>query len=344
MSFDKNQTTGRPRLAALQQGAGALGLAVLSAGALAGNPGACAAIADNTERLACYDESVGRPHQEAPPPAAAVPLAREPSALSKRWELDAEDKRGTFLITPYKPTYILLGRWTNSANRMPTSPNPANALNEPVDVDPAEAKYQISFKTKLWEGLVGRHGDLWLGYTQQSNWQVYNKSFSSPFRETGYEPELMAVFRTNLDAGLGFKVKMLSVGLNHQSNGRGQPLSRSWNRLMLQGGIERGDFALMLRSWKRFEETASKDDNPDINRYLGYGDLQAIWRLDAHELSFNLRPGFSSRGSAQVDWTFPIHRNLKGYLQFFTGYGETLIDYNHRQSTFGLGVSLVDWL
>jgi hypothetical protein len=67
MSFDKNQTTGRPRLAALQQGAGALGLAVLSAGALAGNPGACAAIADNTERLACYDESVGRPHQEAPP-------------------------------------------------------------------------------------------------------------------------------------------------------------------------------------------------------------------------------------------------------------------------------------
>jgi phospholipase A1 len=122
---------------------------------------------------------------------------------------------------------------------MPTSPNPANALNEPVDVDPAEAKYQISFKTKLWEGLVGRHGDLWLGYTQQSNWQVYNKSFSSPFRETNYEPELMAVFRTNLDAGLGFKVKMLSVGLNHQSNGRGQPLSRSWNRLMLQGGIER---------------------------------------------------------------------------------------------------------
>ena len=250
MSFDKNQTTGRPRLAALQQGAGALGLAVLSAGALAGNPGACAAIADNTERLACYDESVGRPHQEAPPPAAAVPLAREPSALSKRWELDAEDKRGTFLITPYKPTYILLGRWTNSANRMPTSPNPANTLRDPVDVDPAEAKYQISFKTKLWEGLVGRHGDLWLGYTQQSNWQVYNKSFSSPFRETDYEPELMAVFRTNLDAGAGFKVKMMSLGLNHQSNGRSQPYSRSWNRIVGQIGIERGDFALVFRPWR----------------------------------------------------------------------------------------------
>ena len=119
-------------------------------------------------------------------------------------------------------------------HHLPGSPNSANALNERMEVDAAEAKYQISFKTKLWEGLVGRHGDLWLGYTQQSNWQVYNKRFSSPFRETDYEPELLTVFRTNLDVGAGFKVKMMSLGFNHQSNGRALPLSRSWNRLVAQ--------------------------------------------------------------------------------------------------------------
>ena len=341
MPFSNTAPAGRVRPATLLPFA----LGLLAAGpALAGDPAACAAIADNTERLACYDGAVGRPHQEAPLPVAAAPVPAEASALSRRWELDAGDKRGTFLITPYTPTYMLVGRWSNSPNRQPASPNPANQVDDKLDVNAAEAKYQISFKTKLWEGLVGHHGDLWLGYTQLSNWQAYNKSFSAPFRETDYEPELMAVFRTNLDAGLGFKVKMLSVGLNHQSNGRGQPLSRSWNRLMVQGGVERDNFALLLRTWKRFEESAAKDDNPDISRYLGYGDLQATWRLDAHELSLNLRPGFYSRGSAQLDWTFPIHRNLKGYLQFFTGYGETLIDYNHRQSIFGLGVSLVDWL
>ena len=346
MSFDKNQTTGRPRLAALQQGAGALGLAVLSAGALAGNPGACAAIADNTERLACYDESVGRPHQEAPPPAAAVPLAREPSALSKRWELDAEDKRGTFLITPYKPTYILLGRWTNSANRMPTSPNPANALNEPVDVDPVEAKYQISFKTKLWEGLVGRHGDLWLGYTQQSNWQVYNKSFSSPFRETGYEPELMAVFRTNLDAGLGFKVKMLSVGLNHQSNGRGQPLSRSWNRIYAQAGFEYGDsFSLLFKPWYRIPEKSGADDNPHITDYMGNFELVAHYKFGKHSFTALGRSTFEfKRGLVQVDWSYPLYQKLRGYLQLTTGHGESLIDYNQHQNTLGIGVMLTDWM
>ena len=324
-------------------GIGAACLAALAGSVEAGDPANCAAIADNTERLACYDDAVGRPHQEAPLPPVVVN-----SLFSDRWELDAEDKKGSFLIRPYRPTYILLGRWSNSPNRQPTSANPANTVSERMDVDPVEAKYQISFKTKLWEGLFGRHGDLWLGYTQQSNWQVYNKRFSSPFRETDYEPELMSVFRTNLDVGAGFKVSMMSLGLNHQSNGRSQPLSRSWNRLMAQVGIERGNFAVVIRPWLRFSEKAEKDDNPDITTYLGHGDIQAMWQLGEHDIGLNLRgPLLStskSRGSAQLDWGFPIHRNLKGYVQLFSGYGETLIDYNHRQTTFGIGVSLVDWL
>ncbi len=328
----------------LSLGPSLLVLATLGGGPVlaAGNPSTCAAIADNTERLACYDDAVGRPHQEAP-----APPPPDNTPFSARWELDAEDKRGTFLITPYRPTYILLGRLTNSANRMPSSPGPDRSVSTPMDVSPVEAKYQISFKTKLWEGMFGRHGDLWMGYTQQSSWQVYNKSNSSPFRETNYEPELMAVFRTNLDAGAGFKLKMMSLGFNHQSNGRAEPLSRSWNRVMAQAGIERGDFAVLVRSWYRFPEKDGKDDNPDITHYLGHGDVQAMWKLGDHGLGLTLRgPLWQSggRGAAQVDWSFPIHRKLKGFVQVFSGYGETLIDYNHRQTTLGLGVALVDWL
>ena len=266
--------------------------------------------------------------------------------LSSRWELEADDKHGTFLFRPYKPSYILPVRWSDARNPTPTSPRLGTAATSGT-LDSVEAKYQLSFKTKLWEGLFGRHGDLWMGYTQQSSWQVYNKSNSSPFRETNYEPELMAVFRTNLDAGAGFKVKLLSVGFTHQSNGRAEPLSRSWNRLTAQVGIERGDFAVVLRPWYRFPEKDGKDDNPDIARYLGYGDVQAMWKLGDHGLGLTLRgPLWQSggRGSAQVDWSFPIHRNLKGFVQVFSGFGETLIDYNHRQTTLGAGVALVDWL
>jgi phospholipase A1 len=248
----------------------------------------------NTGAWPRYDDAAGRrPAGPGPAPPTTPGAAR-----------DAEDKRGTFLIKPYRPTYILLGRITNSANRLPSSPGPDRSVTEPLDVSPVEAKYQISFKTKLWEGLFGRHGDLWMGYTQQSNWQVYNKSNSSPFRETNYEPELMAVFRTNLDAGAGFKVKMLSVGFNHQSNGRAEPLSRSWNRLTAQVGIERGDFALVLRPWYRFPEKDGKDDNPDIGRYLGYGDVQAMWKLGDHGLGLTCAGPCGRAGAgARPRWT-----------------------------------------
>ncbi|HNI47316.1 MAG TPA: phospholipase A [Zoogloea sp.] len=332
----------------------------------------CTGIADDRARLACYDAAAGRKADDAPastaasaPAPATAPVAttgalppdphpqdafglprREwgDDPLSSRWELEADDKHGTFLFRPYKPSYILPVRWSDARNPTPTSPRLGTAATSGT-LDSVEAKYQLSFKTKLWEGLFGRHGDLWLGYTQQSSWQVYNKGNSSPFRETDYEPELMAVFRTNRDLGAGFRLRLLSIGLNHQSNGRAGDLSRSWNRVMAQAGVERGDFSLIVRPWVRLHENAGNDDNADITHYLGHGDVQAVWRFSQQTLGLNLRGNpTAGRGSAGVDWSFPIHRNLKGYLQVFSGYGETLIDYNHRQNVIGFGVSLVDWM
>ena len=66
-----------------------------------------------------------------------------------------------------------------------------------------------------------------------------------------------------------------------------------------------------------------------------------------HEISATLRhslkTGSRSHGSLETTWAFPVHGNLRGYVQWFSGYGESLIDYNKSANYFGIGVSLMQW-
>ena len=317
----------------------------------------CSALKNDTLRLACYDRLAGRVQpasdalsmEQSGPPAHLRVSARESrgSTLSERWELAAEDKRGLFLFRPYKPVYLLPLRWSDNPNDQPRGYTARSTATDSIPVKQIEAKFQLSFKTKLLENVLGDNGDLWFGYTQQSNWQLYNKGDSSPFRETVFEPEFMGVLRTNIDV-LGMKWRFLNIGVNHQSNGRSDPYSRSWNRIYAQFGLEGEDFALLIKPWYRIPEKYSSDDNRDILDYIGRGEVLGIWKRDGHVLSLTLRHslrfGDNSRGSAAIDWAFPLQGFLKGHLQLFSGYGENLIDYNHRQTVFGLGISLAQWL
>ncbi|ENV37230.1 hypothetical protein F959_02038 [Acinetobacter venetianus RAG-1 = CIP 110063] len=347
---------------------------------------ACVALASNAERLACYDSLFKAPTiiptqaqtDAAPEVSAAVPVV-EPnetnkpvslkdkvvqkvsdlhvlgaapkfdpnvSLLDRRWELSEESKLGVWNIRAYQPVYLLPAFWTSDKNEFPSSPNPNNTVTDKQNLTSTEAKFQISLKTKAWENIIGNNGDLWLGYTQSSRWQVFNSEESRPFRETNYEPEASLMFRTNYEV-LGLNARLLGVTLNHQSNGRSDPLSRSWNRVIFNLGFEKDNFALMLRPWYRVEENAKDDNNPDIKDYIGRGDLTAFYRKGDNDFSLMLRHslkgGDRSHGAVQFDWAFPIKGKLRGHLQLFDGYGESLIDYNHRATYVGLGVSLMNW-
>jgi phospholipase A1 len=144
---------------------------------------------------------------------------------------------------------------------------------------------------------------------------------------------------------LGWRWRLAALGLNHQSNGRSDPLSRSWNRIYLLLGIEQDNFAVLIRPWLRLKEHYSKDDNPDITQFLGYGDLTVIYNYGNHTMSFIGRYNAATgKGALQAAWNFPLHRRVRGYVQWFTGYGESLIDYNASQNTIGIGLSLSDAL
>lgn len=306
----------------------------------------CARIEDPRQRLACFDRVV-----PAPPTAPAAPLApvpeEEPSPLGDRWAIGISDRDSRFDLRAHKPSYLLLARYSDAPNRLPTSPTKP-PLGQPLDVQATESKFQVSFKVKIADfGRIAARlppAALWVGYTQQSHWQVYNPRVSRPFRETNYEPEAILAFYPDRNV-LGWRWRLAGVGINHQSNGRAEPLSRSWNRVIALAGAEQGDFGLIVRAWLRIKEDYAKDDNLDITRYLGYGDVVGVYRYRNHTLSVLGRYNPATAKSAlALAWNFPLQRRVRGYLQAFSGYGESLIDYNVRQNTIGLGISLADYL
>ena len=314
----------------------------------------CSVIPADVERLKCYDRLVGPPQPEPVPQAAeksdtqpvvAQAAPAEPkllSTLSRHWELDDEAKQGAFLFRPHRPNYFLPIKYSSAPNNSPykdTFTQPDLGLNS------IETELQLSFKIKAMEGVFGHDNlDLWLGYSIASFWQAYNGTISSPFRETNYEPEAMLVFRTDYELA-GFRGRFINLGMAHQSNGRGETLSRSWNRVYAQFGFERDNLAVMIRPWVRIPENNRSDDNPDIEDYMGHGDLLAVYRRGRNAYSLLLRNNLKSsdnRGALKFNWSFPLVGRLKGYVQYFNGYGESLVDYNHKQQSLGFGVSLTE--
>jgi phospholipase A1/A2 len=306
---------------------------------------ACAAIGDNTARLRCYDKAAGRTPRDPVSTATAadsqVQPHKEPSYLSRKWQLDEESRKNRFAIVPHRANYLLPYTYNFTQNKQVFE-----TVDPGVDIQDAEAKFQISLKVKLWESILGTNTDLWFGYTQVSFWQIYNTAFSSPFRETNYEPEILLNFRTDTDLFGLMRNRFIQVGLNHQSNGLGGTLSRTWNRITANLGFERDAFNLVLKTWARIPESGDKDDNPDITSYLGHGEIVMgyLWKNFAVAATFRNNLRFDeNRSSLQLDISFPLIERLNGYVQYFTGYGESLIDYNHFTNRIGVGVMVKDW-
>lgn len=270
-------------------------------------------------------------------------IFKNSKTLSEMWELNEEYHRGTFIITSYEPVYFTLGKFSTNTNKFPSSEERNNFLSEPVDLDVIEAKFQLSLKTKVFYKVLWGNADVWAAFSQRAYWQLYNKELSRPFRETNYQPEIILNFPLNFNV-LGFKGRMAGAAFIHESNGRSDPLSRSWNRFSVHVGFDRGPLQIMLKNWIRLG--GSNDDNPQIMDYIGRAEAKIIYDWGRQRFyaiaRHSLRFGDKSRGSIQLNYTFPIIKNFSAHIQIFDGYGESLIDYNHRQTTFGVGVSLIN--
>lgn len=352
----------------------------------------CAAQADASVRLACFDRwaaTQGGTMASTSPAGVPAPLAsttpaapapdvpvnsqlpatrivqvsgddgchdRQYSELSRLWELEPGTDCGTFGIRGYRPISL---SWiaSNSVNTAPSSPSSGHTAGF-TDYKRTETRIQLSVRTKIAQGLLTqddptRKDSLWFGYTQQSYWQLFSGNISRPFRTTDHEPELIYVYPVDLTLTNGWRVRYGGVGLVHQSNGQSLPLSRSWNRVYLMGGMEKDDtWRVQARVWQRLPERAADDDNPDISNYVGRAEISGWWNADKNNaLGVTWRTALKSdsRGSVRLEWLRALgtdsNRNsgLRFHTQLFTGYGDSLVDYNRRRTVLSVGLSLIDF-
>jgi len=223
-----------------------------------------------------------------------------------------------------RPTYLMAGLLGS------------NVTND----DDIELKFQISIKQHLLFGWYA-------GYTQKSFWRVADQEDSRPFRETNYDPELFWRSPQLRTARWGTWQLDFSP-FEHESNGQREPSSRSWNRTYLRPRVLFEHFDIDLKLWHRYSEQARQfesdpagDENPDIQDYLGNGELRVgINGPGDTRLELMGRNNLHThKGAFQAELSVPMFDgNVALYLQAFDGYGESLIDYNRSLTAYGIGV------
>ncbi len=307
----------------------------------------CQGISDDGERLACYDNLLSEKQMLHPQPDAAEASDVKPP---EEFDLDTMnfsqitsyfDDQKLLKLTPHHPSYMLPVSYNNNPNS-----ELFEELKPDLEFDKMEVKFQISGKVKLWDDLYKDNWDIWVGYTQIAWWQLYNTAESAPFRDTNYSPEIFASYYSNFNI-LGFTLLQSDFGIIHQSNGRPEFISRSWNRIYANFQLAKGNFIMTLQPWYRIPEDADDDDNPDIHKYMGYGNYRFSYKDDDIIYSMLLRNNFradGNKGAVELSWAFPLYETVQFYVQYFNGYGESLLDYNHSSNRLSLGILLYDWI
>jgi phospholipase A1 len=271
-----------------------------------------------------------------------------PTLFKRRVNLEKQASKNRFAIIPHKPNFVLPVSVTN-INQEPYSGLPVGS-----ELDNIEIKFQVSLKYLFMQDLLFKDLDLQFAFTTTSWWQAYNSDISAPFRETNYEPEVIFNYHHSWTL-FGLPIEQTSLSFNHQSNGQTGLLSRSWNRIILGFAFAPTDNVLWgFRTWYRLPENEkisaldpAGDDNPDIEKYMGYGELGGLWSIsEKHSLEFMIRNNLRSdnKGAIQLGWSFPINDRIQGYIEYFNGYGESLIYYNLHAHRIGIGFKLTNWL
>ena len=205
------------------------------------------------------------------------------------------------------------------------------------DSKKTEVEFQVSLRYDFAANALGLHEVYSAAYTQKSFWQFY--STSAYFRESNYNPEFFVTFPFS-DKNYFKPLKAIRASVAHQSNGRGGDEERSWNYAAGSFYFQTGWLFTELKLWHRFKDAINY--NPELLNYMGRGHLQFTLPYKKHIAKLLLRSNFSGKNAVELNYSHPMFgsKDLFLYVKGFAGYGESLIDYNHKVEKFGIGFSI----
>jgi len=243
---------------------------------------------------------------------------------------------GDFGVKPYKPNYILPFGYRDRDYRSYTADKYRNI----------EAELQVSLKLPIYKDLFGLDGMYYLSYSQQAFWQIYVTS--SPFRETNYNPEAFVVFPIFSDIS-GFELRTIKFSIAHMSNGLGNHdvmpngdvvnRSRSINYIYTDFAFQNDTLLTDFIVMAPYLGEKDLSDNPHIMDYWGYTAVKFTYFRGKNMFTFMGRGNIGTlRGAVEATYSHPI-RDTKTYLyaKLFSGYGESLIDYNNNITKISIG-------
>jgi phospholipase A1 len=253
-------------------------------------------------------------------------------------------RQSKFGLLPHRPMYLMpfVHNWVPHED-VYKEVKPADNNRGGDYYNENEAEFQISFAIPLVKDIGERKWDFMFSYTHHAYWQVYNSDWSRPFRETSYMPELFSryVYSGPKDI-LGFKLHALDMGYVHQSNGQVQQLSRSWDRLFARVYLD-GPVSIFFTGWYRLNERSETDDNPDIHNYLGFGEIEISKKFESHLVQFKV-PFLAAHPSYDLKYSHPLHEGIRWFVNFQSGYGHSMIEYNRFTQRLGVGFMLENFL
>lgn len=211
-------------------------------------------------------------------------------------------------------------------------------------------RFQLSFKYLLTDKILRDDDSLFFGYTQTS---VMDLSYpSAPFHDSSYRPSLFYEIADGERKRRKGSLPWLQAGYEHESNGKARPDSRSMDIFFLRPCFYFGSpDGTHLRFAPKVWTYLGQGGNSDMEHYRGYADLLGILDIGKDEgffsesqIAVTLRKGaYWHYGSLQVDAAYPLGSTFFLHLQYFNGFGETILDFDKRETQYRLGFMMIPW-